>query len=43
MGQAQSQSMYDPSCDDCLGRNDLGAESLKRRPGEMYVLKNLSF
>lgn len=35
MGQAQSQSIYDPSCDDCLGHTDIAAESLKRVPGGM--------
>lgn len=32
MGQAQSQTMYDPSCEDCVARSDLEAENLKRGP-----------
>ncbi|CAK1588814.1 unnamed protein product [Parnassius mnemosyne] len=32
MGQAQSQSMYDPTCDDCYGRSDPAAASLKKGP-----------
>lgn len=30
MGQAQSQSVYDPSCDECHGRSEQEAESLRR-------------
>ncbi|KAG7313357.1 hypothetical protein JYU34_000472 [Plutella xylostella] len=36
MGQAQSQTIFDPSCDDCLGGGSLGAENLKRQPGAGY-------
>ncbi|XP_059055245.1 hornerin-like [Achroia grisella] len=35
MGQAQSQTIYDPSCDECYGRTDSGnVANLSRRPGE---------
>ncbi|XP_063547643.1 uncharacterized protein LOC134755096 [Cydia strobilella] len=33
MGQAQSQSMYDPSCDECINGYVPGAESLRRTGG----------
>ncbi|XP_063374036.1 uncharacterized protein LOC134661780 [Cydia amplana] len=33
MGQAQSQSIYDPSCDECVDRYVPGAESLRRPTG----------
>lgn len=31
MGQAQSQSMYDPTCDDCVGRST-GIDTSKQKP-----------
>ncbi|XP_052752628.1 apomucin-like isoform X2 [Galleria mellonella] len=34
MGQAQSQTIYDPSCDECYGRSDIDAANLSRRPGQ---------
>ncbi|XP_047524702.1 hornerin [Pieris napi] len=33
MGQAQSQSIYDPSCDDCYGAPRKEVESLRHQPG----------
>ncbi|XP_045531774.1 uncharacterized PE-PGRS family protein PE_PGRS54-like [Pieris brassicae] len=33
MGQAQSQSIYDPSCDDCYGAPRQEVESLRHQPG----------
>ncbi|CAG5008093.1 unnamed protein product [Parnassius apollo] len=32
MGQAQSQSMYEPTCDDCYGRSDPAAANFKKGP-----------
>ncbi|XP_028179116.1 hornerin-like [Ostrinia furnacalis] len=32
MGQAQSQTVYDPSCEDCVGRSDTELASLTRGP-----------
>ncbi|XP_068627523.1 uncharacterized transmembrane protein DDB_G0289901-like [Battus philenor] len=32
MGQAQSQSIYDPTCDDCYGKTELDAANFKKRP-----------
>lgn len=41
MGQAQSQSLYDPNCDECHGRSELEAESLRKHtqstPGTSLV------
>ncbi|KAM3968428.1 uncharacterized protein ACR2FA_002519 [Aphomia sociella] len=34
MGQAQSQTVYDPSCDECYSRSDLDAANLSQRPGQ---------
>ncbi|XP_046977601.1 collagen alpha-1(I) chain [Vanessa cardui] len=44
MGQAQSQSLYDPNCDDCYGKSNQEVENLKRpigyKPGESGYAPN---
>nr|XP_026498030.1 collagen alpha-2(I) chain isoform X3 [Vanessa tameamea] len=44
MGQAQSQSLYDPNCDDCYGKSNHEVENLKRpigyKPGDIGYAPN---